>query len=88
MPYTIGEYAQRVISRIIGYYDYLKSVRLNANGWKRIDNMKPEYHERRMAMAKYVSSVIGDDYIRDEVADMVDEMNEWFNSEDKNHEED
>ena len=48
--------------------------------------MKPEYHERRMAMAKYVSSVIGDDYIRDEVADMVDEMNEWFNSEDKNHE--
>lgn len=88
LPYTIGEYAQRVISEIISYYHYIKSVRSSANGWKRIDNMKPEYHERRMAMAKYVSSVIGDDYIRDEVADMVDEINEWFNSEDKNHEED
>ena len=66
----------------------MKSVRLSTDGWKIIEDIKPEYHKRRMAMAKYVSSVIGDDYIREEVADMVDEMNEWFNDKDNRHEED
>lgn len=73
LPYTIGELAKREIENIVDYY----------NNWKRssvqsqrrcIKNESVNcLRKRTVAKMKYIASIVGDDYLRDEIIDMLEE---------------
>ncbi len=87
LPNTMGEIAQRKVEEVVGYYSAMLIKREKKVGWLPIDNKSSEDRTENMAKMKYVASIVGDNYLHDELADMVDEMMEWEN-ENKGHEED
>lgn len=83
LPNTMGEIAQKKVQEVVGLYHYAKFNRENKGMWKMIDN-RPDYMKSDdLTKIQYIASIVGDSYLHDELADMVDEMLEW--KKDNNH---
>lgn len=79
LPYTIGEYAQRKIGELLDVYHTVKNG-LDEQGWN-INHQRSYYIQQEiLAKLKYLSEIIGDSYLSEEVKDMVDEIEERWNS--------
>ncbi len=77
LPNTIGVIAQRNIEDIVGIYEYVKILKNQSGRWKIVDRRPQESWDYEMARNRYVASIVGDEYLNDELTDMVDEMQEW-----------
>lgn len=78
LPNTIGEYAQRELMDLISFYNKRKAEQINNNGWQVIPGEVPDCESRRLAKYNYLAEVIGDEYLGDEIKDMLDELDEWI----------
>lgn len=89
LPFTIGEYAQKEITKLISIYNL---IRQEKNSRKSEWNIDVEYQlfdfmENKQKM-QYLVSIIGDDYLKEELQDMLDELEEIANNMNADHEED
>lgn len=89
LPNTMGEIAQRKVEEVVGYYHQKKLSRSKKEGWQPILDVPTEKRQENLDKLHYIASIVGDDYLHDELTDMVDEMEEW-DKDDKQqrHEED
>ena len=77
LPYTVGELAKREIERIVGFYNRWQADLHATNGWHITKEAYEEIVERDWARMRYVASSVGDEYLREELNDMLDEYAEW-----------
>ena len=88
LPYTIGEYAQRKIEGMVDIYNQIKEQCANNQG-RVIEKRKlTETVTGNLAAMEYLSEIIGDKYLGEEVKDMVEEIEEWWQNEQDYHEAD
>lgn len=78
LPYTIGEYAQRKITELISAYDRVRYIVKNNSNWKICDIRQKWQKQLEWSRLKYVSEIIGDNYLSEETKDMLDEIEEWY----------
>lgn len=78
LPYTVGELAKREIERIVGFYNRWQADLHATNGWHITKEAYEEIVERDWARMRYVASSVGDEYLREELNDMLDEYAEWY----------
>ena len=78
LPFTIGEYAQKEISKFIGTYETWRHIGKTKEGEWEIHSAsdKNTFMEQGQRM-RYLVSIIGDSYLREELQDMLDELDEW-----------
>lgn len=88
LPYTIGEYAQRKIEGMVDMYNQIKEQRANNQRWEIEDREPTETMTGKLAAMEYLSEIIGDKYLGEEVKDMVEEIGEWWLNEQDYHEAD
>ena len=74
LPFTVGEIAKSEISEIVKLYNDWAKNRLKSNGWKLDDSALEEKLEQRWPKMEYVASIVGDEYLSEELTDMLDEM--------------
>lgn len=77
LPNTMGEIAQRQVEEVVGAYHRMSWVRAKKEGWRPIDTRTVEEREEEMEKYRYITSIVGDEYLHHELTDMVDEMVEW-----------
>lgn len=77
LPNTMGEIAQRKVEELVNYYHLSRYFREIRSGWRPIDTQPFSEKEKMMAKMQYIASIVGDQYLHDELSDMVDEMREW-----------
>ena len=78
LPYTIGEYAQLKITEIVSTYHRVRYIVKNYSNWK-ICYVRQEWQKQlEWSRLKYVSEIIGDNYLSEETKDMLDEIEEWY----------
>lgn len=78
LPYTIGEYAQRKITEILSAYHRVRCIEKNNSNWKIRDERQEWPKQLEWSRLKYVSKIIGDNYLSEETKDMLDEIEEWY----------
>lgn len=78
LPYTIGEYAQRKITELTSAYHRVRYIVKNNSNWKICDIRKEWQKQLEWSRLKYVSEIIGDNYLSEETKDMLDEIEEWY----------
>lgn len=78
LPYTIGEYAQLKITEIVSTYHRVRYVVKNDSNWKFCDKRQEWQKQLEWSRLKYVSEIIGDNYLSEETKDMLDEIEEWY----------
>lgn len=78
LPYTIGEYAQLKITEIVSTYHRVRDVVKNDSNWKFCDERQEWQKQLEWSKLKYVSEIIGDNYLSEETKDMLDEIEEWY----------
>lgn len=78
LPYTIGEYAQRKITEILSAYHRVRCIEKNNSNWKIRDERQEWPKQLEWSRLKYVSNIIGDNYLSEETKDMLDEIEEWY----------
>lgn len=78
LPYTIGEYAQRKITELISAYHRVRYIVKNNSNWKICDIRQKWQKQLEWSRLKYVSEIIGDNYLSEETKDMLDEIEEWY----------
>lgn len=78
MPYTIGEYAQLKITEIVSTYHRVRYIVKNDSNWKFCDERQEWQKQLEWSRLKYVSEIIGDNYLSEETKDMLDEIEEWY----------
>ena len=89
LPNTLGEVAQKEVGDIVRYYHEAKLLRMKKSGGCLIeDNCLDWMNDEQMAKMQYVSSIVGDDYLKEEIVDMLNEMRIWNQGEEKEYEED
>lgn len=77
LPNTMGTIAQRKVEELVDYYNAMRLLKEKKRGWRPLDNRTSEQKDEAMTKMQYIASIIGDSYLHDELADMVDEMKEW-----------
>lgn len=84
LPYTVGELAKTEISDIVGLYQAwrnnkarLATQKYGNKNWTISERHLGELTKRKWAKMKYIASVVGDEYLQGELADMLDEMKEF-----------
>lgn len=77
LPYTIGEYAQLKITEIVSTYHRVRYIVKNDSNWKICDERQEWQKQLEWSRLKYVSEIIGDNYLSEETKDMLDEIEEW-----------
>ena len=77
MPYTIGEYAQRKITEIVSAYHRVRCIEKDDSNWKVCDERQEWQKQLEWSRLKYISEIIGDNYLSEETKDMLDEIEEW-----------
>jgi hypothetical protein len=84
LPYTVGEQARKEISDIVGLYQAwrmnkskLATQEYENKNWTISERHLVELTKRKWAKMRYIASVVGDDYLQGELADMLDEMKEF-----------
>lgn len=78
LPYTIGEYAQRKITEIVSAYHRVICIDKNDSNWKVCDERQEWQKQLEWSRLKYISEIIGDNYLSEETKDMLDEIEEWY----------
>lgn len=78
LPYTIGEYAQLKITEIVSTYHRVRYIVKNDSNWKFCDKRQEWQKQLEWSRLKYVSEIIGDNYLSEETNDMLDEIEEWY----------
>ena len=78
LPYTIGEYAQLKITEIVSTYHRARYIVKNDSNWKFCDERQEWQKQLEWSRLKYVSEIIGDNYLSEETKDMLDEIEEWY----------
>lgn len=78
LPYTIGEYAQLKITEIVSTYHRVRYIVKNDSNWKFCDERQEWQKQLEWSRLKYVSEIIGDNYLSEETKDMLDEIEEWY----------
>lgn len=78
LPYTIGEYAQLKITEIVSTYHRVRYIVKNDSNWKICDERQEWQKQLEWSRLKYVSEIIGDNYLSEEIKDMLDEIEEWY----------
>lgn len=78
LPYTIGEYAQLKITEIVSTYHRIRYIVKNDSNWKICDERQEWQKQLEWSRLKYVSEIIGDNYLSEETKDMLDEIEEWY----------
>lgn len=78
LPYTIGEYAQLKITEIVSTYHRVRYIVKNDSNWKFCDKRQEWQKQLEWSRLKYVSEIIGDNYLSEETKDMLDEIEEWY----------
>ena len=78
LPYTIGEYAQRKITEIVSAYHRVRCIEKNDSNWKVCDERQEWQKQLEWSRLKYISEIIGDNYLSEETKDMLDEIEEWY----------
>lgn len=78
LPYTIGEYAQLKITEIVSTYHRVRYIVKNDSNWKICDERQEWQKQLERSRLKYVSEIIGDNYLSEETKDMLDEIEEWY----------
>lgn len=78
LPYTIGEYAQLKITEIVSTYHRVRYIVKNDSIWKFCDKRQEWQKQLEWSRLKYVSEIIGDNYLSEETKDMLDEIEEWY----------
>lgn len=78
LPYTIGEYAQLKITEIVSTYHRVRDIVKNDSNWKFCDERQEWQKQLEWSKLKYVSEIIGDNYLSEETKDMLDEIEEWY----------
>lgn len=78
LPYTIGEYAQLKITEIVSTYHRVRYIVKNDSNWKICDERQEGQKQLEWSRLKYVSEIIGDNYLSEETKDMLDEIEEWY----------
>lgn len=78
LPYTIGDYAQLKITEIVSTYHRVRYIVKNDSNWKFCDERQEWQKQLEWSKLKYVSEIIGDNYLREETKDMLDEIEEWY----------
>lgn len=71
---TIGEFAQEQLKELISCYNFIGNTQTPASGWKIVS--KDFLTKRKKHKYAYLSQIIGDDYLKSEISDMVSEMTE------------
>ena len=77
LPYTIGEYAQRKITEIVSAYHRVRCIEKDDSNWKVCDERQEWQKQLEWSRLKYISEIIGDNYLSEETKDMLDEIEEW-----------
>ena len=77
LPYTVGELAKKKIESIVAFYKRWQANTHTINGWHITKEAYDEMVEKEWARMRYVADTVGDDYLRDELNDMLDEFEEW-----------
>ena len=77
LPYTVGELAKREIENIVSFYQGWQADMHTINGWHITRELYDDMVERDWARMRYVANSVGDEYLRDELNDMLDEFGEW-----------
>ena len=78
LPYTIGEYAQLKITEIVSTYHRVRYIVKNDSNWKICYERQEWQKQLEWSRLKYVSEIIGDNYLSEETKDMLDEIEEWY----------
>lgn len=78
LPYTIGEYAQLKITEIVSMYHRVRCIVKNDSNWKICDERQEWQKQLKWSRLKYISEIIGDNYLNEETKDMLDEIEEWY----------
>lgn len=71
---TIGAFAQKQLEELIEGYNQVRDNQKSASGWKMVTD--GYLTERRRYKYAYISQIVGDDYLRGEISDMLSEMTE------------
>lgn len=78
LPYTIGEYAQLKITEIVSTYHRVRYIVKSDSNWRICDEHPKWQKQLERSRLKYVSEIIGDDYLSEETKDMLEEIEEWY----------
>ena len=78
LPYTIGEYAQLKITEIVSTYHRVRYIVKSDSNWRICDERPKWQKQLERSRLKYVSEIIGDDYLSEETKDMLEEIEEWY----------
>lgn len=81
LPYTIGELAKKEIEHIIFFYNSWKDFMRKGKFKLKFSEPWNDITKRDWTRMKYIANIIGDDYLHDEVTDMLDEIEEETNEE-------
>lgn len=77
LPSTVGEIAQQCIEKVVDDYNSANVLRKQKTGRRMIDNRSKEVKEYALSRDLYWASIVGDEYLQDEMVDMIDEMTGW-----------
>lgn len=77
LPYTIGELARKEIEDIVAIYNDWRAYKHTKKVWHPLMNL----NDRQKRKLRYIANIIGDEYINEEVNDMLDEMEEDLKNE-------
>lgn len=81
LPNTLGEVAQKEVSDIVRCYKNARLLKEQSGEWHVKDNRPEWMKDEQMAKMQYVSSIVGDDYLKEEIVDMIHEMRIWSQGE-------
>ena len=83
LPNTLGEIAQKKVEEVVVYYHQMRLLRAKKGGWLPILDVSREQRLESLDKFQYIASIVGDDYLHGELIDMVNEMKEWEQRENK-----
>lgn len=81
LPNTLGEVAQKEVGDIVRCYKNTRLIKEQSGEWHVKDNRPEWMKDEQMAKMQYVSSIVGDDYLKEEIVDMIHEMRIWSQGE-------
>lgn len=76
LPYTVGEVAKKEIESFVGFYNDWRNDRYDKDGRRKEGEAMSKTREREWNKMIYIANVVGDEYLHDELNDMLDEIEE------------
>lgn len=76
LPYTVGELAKKEIESIVRFYNDWRISRHNRDARHKEGETMGETRKREWDKMRYITHVVGDEYLHGELNDMLDEIEE------------